>query len=163
MAEPYGYLCNLLSKRGRTDLTGVHMTSVSVNVDPNEDYGYDLDYVSLREKALNELQSWDWREALVKLRLKDCEHGFVRLLTDDHDGLIQIFNEAGQFYAQVYLLEAEVSSFFEDIAYFQIVLKEVARFVGKVPTSLRITIGWTHLNWQSVIDQGDAQEITVGF
>jgi hypothetical protein len=42
-------------------------------------------------------------------------------------------------------------------------LCNVANFAGKVPTSIRFTIGAVSMDWDDLVEHGGAREVDIGF
>ena len=56
-----------------------------------------------------------------------------------------------------------VEEFRYDVLFFQALLKKVANFAGKNAATIRFLIGATSLDWDHLVERGEAEEVTVGF
>jgi hypothetical protein len=71
--------------------------------------------------------------------------------------------EDNEISCMVFIPTLVVSEFVTEVAFFQELLKEVASFAGKTPTSIRFTIGAASMEWDDLVEQGHAREVDVGF
>jgi hypothetical protein len=56
-----------------------------------------------------------------------------------------------------------VEEFVTEVTFFQHLLCNVANFAGKVPTSIRFTIGAVSMDWDDLVEHGGAREVDIGF
>jgi hypothetical protein len=56
-----------------------------------------------------------------------------------------------------------VEEFQYDVLFFQALLKKVASFAGKNSSMIRFLIGAASLDWDHLVERGEAEEVTVGF
>ena len=163
--DPYTFLRNLVMRKGRSDVDGVILTAVNVQVDALEDYEYAAVEQRVIERNLAILfdrDRADWDHLLVSTRKNkyDIVHpiSFIRgtepvtiyFLIEDHD-----------ISAQVYLPSVTLDEFQYEVMLFQHLLKDVASFAGKIPVSLKFGIGVAIATWDDMVEQGDAQEIEI--
>jgi hypothetical protein len=63
----------------------------------------------------------------------------------------------------VFIPTLVVNEFVTEVTFFQALLKEVANFAGKTPTSIRFTIGAVSMEWDDMVEHGHAREVDVGY
>jgi hypothetical protein len=56
-----------------------------------------------------------------------------------------------------------VNEFVTEITFFQHLLRYVARFAGKTPTTIRFTLGAVTMEWEDMVNQGHAQEVEMSW
>ena len=75
IADPVTFLRNLVSKKGKSDLYGVYLTSVNVVADSQIEFDYPVTPEET-DKALKNLLSGeaaDWNQLLVQVRTDESE------------------------------------------------------------------------------------------
>ena len=65
--------------------------------------------------------------------------------------------------ARIKIPKLNVDEFYFDVMFFQALLKKVAAFAGKNPSMVRFLIGAASLDWDHLVERGEAEEVTVGF
>lgn len=164
--DPNTFLTNLVSKKGKSELYGVYLTGVNVVADSKENYGYSVSYVNIERDITNLFarNETDWNRLLVETRLNTTEIIFP---ISFHRGMglttIYFAVEGNDMSCLVFIPTLVVSEFVEEVALFQTLLKKVASFAGKVPTSIRFTFGVVSMPWDDMVEQGAAQEVDVGY
>jgi len=63
----------------------------------------------------------------------------------------------------VFIPTLSVEEFKYEVVFYIELLKEVAAFAGKTPTTVRFTLGSASVEWDDLVERGDVQEVTVGF
>jgi hypothetical protein len=63
----------------------------------------------------------------------------------------------------VFIPTLAINDFVYEVIFFQHLLKEVAQFAGKIPTSLRFTIGAVYMDWDEAVDKGLAKEVEMSW
>jgi hypothetical protein len=71
--------------------------------------------------------------------------------------------EGHEMSAMVFIPTLVVPEFVTEVAFFQQLLREVAYFAGKTPTSIRFTIGAVSMEWDDLVERGCAREVDIGF
>ena len=166
ITDPNSFLTNLVSKRGKSELFGVYLTGVTVLADANEDYGYDVS-VSGIERDIRNLfarDENDWNRLLVETRMNKDELVFP---ISFHRGVepvtVYFAAEGTEMSCMVFIPTLVVSEFVTEVTFFQILLKKVAQFAGKIPASIRFTIGAASMEWEDLVERGCAREVDIGF
>jgi hypothetical protein len=65
--------------------------------------------------------------------------------------------------AMVFIPTLVVDEFVTEVTFFQHLVREVATFAGKVPTSVRFTMGAVSMDWDNLVERGGAREVDIGF
>ena len=166
ITDPLTFLTNLVSKRGKSDLFGVYLTGVKILAESQEDYGYTAkpDRVSSDIEAMFQKDEANWNRLLVETRKnpEDVVHpvSFVR----DGELITTYFvTEGHEMSAMVFIPTSVVDEFVTEVTFYQQLLKEVAKFAGKTPTSILFTIGVVWMEWSDMVESGAAREVDVGF
>ena len=166
ITDPNSFLTSLVSKRGKSDLFGVYLTGVTVLADANEDYQYDISFPDMERhiSSIIHKEEADWNRLLVETRINTDELIFP---ISFHRGVepvtVYFAVEGTEMSCMVGSPTLVVSEFVTEVTFFQVLLKKVAQFAGKIPTSIRFTIGAASMEWDELVDGGHAQEVDVGF
>ena len=166
IADPVTFLRNLVSKRGRSDLYGVYLTSVNVIADTQLDYEYAVSEEDIKKNIKNLFtgEVADWNQLLVDVRTDESE--IVHPIAFHHCGepvTVFFISEGHEMGCSVAIPKLDVNEFYFDVVFFQALLKKVAGFAGKSPTLVRFLIGAASLDWDHLVERGEAEEVTVGF
>ncbi len=166
ISDPNSFLSGLVSKKGRSDLYGVYLTSVSVLADTNTDYGYDV-LLSEIEKDIRNMfarDEHDWNRLLVETRTQESEIVFpISFMRGMEPVTVYFVVEGNEMSSMVFIPTLVVEEFVTEVTFFQALMKKVAHFAGKTPTSIRFTIGAASMQWEDLVEQGHAREVDVGF
>ena len=166
LSDPKTFLTNLVSKKGKSDLYGVYLTGVNVVADSQEDYGYGVSEGEIQRDITNLFarDENDWNRLLVETRLNTAELIFP---ISFHRGVepvtVYFAVEGNEMSCMVFIPTLVVSEFATEVAFFQLLLKEVANFAGKVHTNIRFMFGAVSMPWEDLVEQGAAQEVDVGY
>jgi hypothetical protein len=166
IADPVTFLRNLVSKKGKSDLFGVYLTSVNVVADSQIDYEYTVTEKDLEGSILSLLnrEKADWNQLLVDTRIDESE--IVHPIAFHHCGepvTVFFISEGHEMSCSVAIPKLSVEEFYFDVVFFQQLLKKVAGFAGKNPALVRFLIGVASLDWDQLVERGEAEEVTVGF
>ena len=166
VTDPNSFLTGLVSKRGKSDLYGVYLTSVNVIADALEDYGYDVP----SEKVGNELtnliarEERDWNSLLVETRIDEEQIIYpISFLRNGEPYTVFFACEGNEMSCMVFIPTLLVNEFVTEVTFFQHLLKYVARFAGKTPTTIRFTLGAVTMEWEDMVSQGHAQEVEMSW
>jgi len=164
--DPVTFLRNLVSKKGRSDLYGVYLTSVNVVCESQTDYNYEASVEDV-EKALESLfkgEVADWNQLLVDTRTDESEivHPIAFLYCGEPVTVFFI-SEGHEMSCNVAIPKLNVEEFSYDVVFFQTLLKKVSTFAGKTAATVRFLIGAASLDWDCLVERGEAEEVTVGF
>jgi hypothetical protein len=166
ITDPNSFLTTLVSKRGKSDLFGVYLTGVNVLADSNEDYGYGVSF-ELIEREIQNLfarEEADWNRLLVETRLNNIEIIFpISFYRGVEPNTVYFAVEGNEMSCMVFIPTLVVGEFVTEVTFFQGLLKKVAAFAGKTPTSIRFTIGAVSMEWDDLVENGHAKEVDVGF
>ena len=166
IADPVSFLRNLVAKKGACDLFGVYLTSVNVIADAQLNYGYEVSEEDVKRsvRALFSGEKADWNQLLVDARTDDSE--IVHPIAFHHCGepvTVFFISEGHDMACSVAIPKLDVDEFYFDVVFFQALLKKVASFAGKSATLVRFLIGAASLDWDHLVERGEAEEVTVGF
>jgi hypothetical protein len=166
IADPVTFLRNLVSKKGKSDLYGVYLTSVNVVADSQIDYEYEAspENISRSLKSLFSGEVADWNQLLVDVRTDESE--IVHPIAFHHCGepvTVFFISEGHEMSCSVSIPKLNVDEFYFDVVFFQALLKKVAGFAGKSSAMVRFLIGAASLDWDHLVERGEAEEVTVGF
>lgn len=166
LSDPCSFLAGLVSKKGRSDLYGVYLTSVSVLADTNTDYGYDVLASEIERDIRNMFarDEQDWNRLLVETRTEESEIVFpISFMRGMEPVTVYFVIEGNEMSSLVFIPTLVVEEFVTEVTFFQALMKKVAHFAGKTPTSIRFTIGAASMQWEDLVEQGHAREVDVGF
>ena len=164
--DPNTFLTNLVSKKGKSELYGVYLIGVNVVADSQEDYGYSVSRENIERDITNLFarDENDWNRLLVETRTNNTELIFPISFHRGVEPITVYFAvEGNDMSCMVFIPTMVVSEFAGEVAFFQALLKKVASFAGKVPTSIRFTFGAVSMPWYDLVEQGAAQEVDVGY
>ena len=142
------------------------MTSVNVVADSQIDYEYEVssDDVNRALKGLFAGEVADWNQLLVDTRIDESE--IVHPIAFHHCGepvTVFFISEGHDMSCSVAIPKLNVDEFYFDVVFFQALLKKVASFSGKSAAMVRFLIGAASLDWDHLVERGEAEEVTVGF
>jgi len=166
LSDPNSFLTNLVTKKGKSDRYGVYLTGVNVTAHATEDYGYDV----LLEKVEKEVKNTfahevhDWNALLVETRREVEEMVFpISFIRGREPNTLYFIVEGNEMSAFAFIPTLVVAEFVLEVTFFQHLLREVASFAGKTPTSIRFTIGAVSMEWDELVERGCAREVDIGF
>lgn len=166
ITDPNTFLTNLVTRKGKSDLYGVYLTGVNVIADAQEDYGYSvpLETIEREIQSLMMREEADWNQLLVETRRNSEEiiHP-ISFIRGREPNTIYFVSEGHEMSAMVFIPTLVVPEFVTEVTFFQHLLREVATFAGKVPTSIRFTIGAVSMEWDDLVERGCAREVDIGF
>jgi hypothetical protein len=166
ITDPNTFLQNLVSKRGKSDLYGVYLTGVNVIAEATEDYGYPVstDTAEQELSCLISREEQDWNRLLVETRRDEDQLIFPISFIRGHEPYTVFFaNEGHEMSCMVFIPTLVVSEFVTEVTFFQHLLRFVARFAGKTPTTIRFTLGAVSIEWEDMVNHGYAEEVEVGW
>lgn len=165
LSDPNTFLYNLISKKGKSELHGIYLTSVNVIADALTDYGYTKDK-NAQGKLRNLIarEEHDWNRLLVEMRSDSEEIIFpISFLHELEPVTIFFVSEGVEMSCMIFIPTLCIEEFESEVVFFQHLLSEVTSFVGKTPTSLRFTIGSVFLAWDEAVERGMAKEVEHSF
>jgi len=164
--DPYSFLRNLLTKKGKSDLEGVFLSSVNVTADVQADYEYEFcaNEVDRRVQKFYDYDSAAWNELLVSMRRYPSEivHSFV-VKGHPYPTMLTFISDGADLSCNICTPSLVLDEFVTEVAVFQQLTKEVAKFAGKIPTTLRFSFGVVTVPWDDMVELGEAREVDVGF
>ena len=166
LTDPNSFLISLVSKKGRSDRYGVYLTGVNILANATEDYGYDSHPGAIEDsvKRLFSQDEADWNHLLVETRRSTEEIVFpISFIRGREPNTTYFVVEDHEMSAMVFIPTLVVEEFVTEVTFFQHLLCNVASFAGKVPTSIRFTIGAVSMDWDDLVERGGAQEVDIGF
>lgn len=166
IVDPHSFLRSLVTRKGRSDVDGVVLTSVNVQADALGDYGYIDPHphwnIARDLSRLFEQDRSDWDRLLVDTRRNSTEivHP-ISFIQGTEPVTVYFITEDDFMSAMVFLPSVVLDEFPYEVTLFQQLLKEVASFAGKAPDSLRFTIGVAVAGWDDLVEHGHAQEVEI--
>ena len=166
LTDPNSFLTSLVSRKGKSDLYGVYLTGVNILASATEDYNYEVSVTNI-EKDVQNLFAREpnyWNELLVGTRRDTDEVVFPIAFLRGREPVTTYFViEGHEMSAMVFIPTLVVDEFVTEVTFFQHLLREVAAFAGKTPTTIRFTIGAVSMEWDDLVERGCAREVDVGF
>jgi hypothetical protein len=166
ITDPNTFLTNIVSRKGKSDLYGVYLTGVNILAESTEDYGYAVspDLIEREVESLLLREGTDWNQLLVETRRNQDEivHP-ISFIRNREPNTVYFVIEGHEMSSMVFIPTLVVAEFVTEVTFFQQLLKEVAHFAGKTPTSIRFTIGSVSMEWDDLVERGGAREVDVGF
>jgi hypothetical protein len=166
LSDPNTFLTSLVTKKGKSDRYGVYLTGVNVAASAAENYNYDVSLESI-ERDINSIfthEANDWNALLVETRREDEEIVFpISFIRGREPITIYFIVEGNEMSSMVFIPTLVVDEFVTEVTFFQHLLREVAKFAGKTPTTLRFTIGAVSMEWGELVECGCAREVDIGF
>lgn len=166
ITDPVTFLNNLVYRKGRSDVEGVYLCGATILADALADYGYSVDESRLDNEITNLIARDEktWHALLVDTRLYDRElvHTAV-LCRRGVDVMVQFITEDHDISCLVFIPKLEVSDFESEVTFYTGLLKFVAKFAGKNPSTARFTIGAAYAGWDDMVEQGYAKEYDIAF
>ena len=166
ITDPNTFLSNLVYRRGKSDLYGVYLTGVNVLAYATEDYNYPVSLESIEREVKNTfLQDVDvWNRVKVATREHLEEIVFpISYIRGREPITVYFVVEGNDMGAMVFIPTLVVSEFVTEITFYQEMLKSIAKFAGKTPTTIKFTLGVASAEWDEMVDQGHAREVDMGF
>ena len=166
ITDPNTFLTSLVSKKGKSDLYGVYLTGVNVTASATENYEYNvsLDQIEKDIKNIFAHESNDWNALLVETRREVEEIVFpISFIRGREPNTVYFLAEGHEMSAMVFIPTLVVDEFVAEVTFYQQLLREVASFAGKTPTTLRFTLGAVSMEWDDLVERGCAREVDLGF
>ena len=166
LTDPNSFLTSLVTKKGKSDLYGVYLTGVNILASATENYDYEVSLASIEKDVQNIFaqDANDWNALLVETRRETDEVVFpISFIRGREPNTIYFVVEGHEMSAMVFIPTLVVEEFVTEVTFFQHLVKEVAQFAGKVPTSVRFTIGAVSMDWDDLVERGGAREVDIGF
>ena len=166
ITDPNTFLTSLVSKKGKSDLYGVYLTGVNVTASATENYEYNvsLDQIEKDIKNIFAHESNDWNALLVETRREVEEIVFpISFIRGREPNTVYFLAEGHEMSAMVFIPTLVVDEFVSEVTFYQQLLREVASFAGKTPTTLRFTLGAVSMEWDDLVERGCAREVDLGF
>jgi hypothetical protein len=166
LSDPANFLNNLLVKKGRSDLFGIYLTGVNVVANAMVDYEYNVPLENL-ERDVDRVfaqDPHDWNALLVETRRNTEEIIFpISFIRGREPNTVYFVSEGHEMSSMVFIPTLVMEEFATEVTFFQYLLREVAAFSGKTPTTIRFTIGAVSTPWDDLVERGCAKEVDVGF
>ena len=166
LSDPATFLTNLVTKKGKSDRYGVYLTGVNILASATENYDYNvpLDQIEREVQQILTQEPHDWNALLVEIRKETEEIIFpISFIRGREPNTVYFVSEGHEMSAMVFIPTLVVEEFVTEVTFFQHLLRDVASFAGKVPTSIRFTIGAVSMDWDNLVERGGAQEVDIGF
>jgi hypothetical protein len=166
LTDPNSFLISLVTKKGKSDLYGVYLTGVNILASAAENYDYDVSLEVIERDVQNIFAQdpHDWNALLVETRRDPEEIVFpISFIRGREPNTVYFIVEGHEMSAMVFIPTLVVEEFVTEVTFFQHLVREVAQFAGKTPTSLRFTIGAVSMEWDDLVERGCAREVDIGF
>ena len=166
LTDPHTFLLNLLIKKGRSELYGIYLTGVNVTAHATENYDYDVSLERTEKDVQNIFaqDTNDWNALLVETRRCSDEIVFpISFIRGREPNTVYFLVEGNEMSAMVFIPTLVVEEFVTEVTFFQHLLREIAQFAGKTPTTIRFTLGVVSMEWDELVERGCAREVDVGF
>jgi hypothetical protein len=166
LTDPNSFLTSLVTKKGKSDLYGVYLTGVNILASATENYDYEVPLATIERDVQNLFaqDANDWNALLVETRREPEEIVFpISFIRGREPNTVYFVVEGSEMSAFVFIPTLVVDEFVTEVTFFQHLVKEVAQFAGKTPTSLRFTIGSVSMEWDDLVERGCAREVDIGF
>jgi hypothetical protein len=166
ITDPNSFLVSLVSRKGKSDLYGVYLTGVNILASATEDYGYP---VNLEEvcKVVDHLllnDAPDWNHILVETRRNTNEIVFpISFIRHREPITVYFLSEGRDMSAMVFIPTLVVDEFVTEVTLYQELLRQVATFAGKTPSTIRFTLGAVSMEWDELVERGCAREVDMAF
>jgi len=166
ITDPANFLTSLVTKKGKSDRYGVYLTGVNILASATEDYEYNVLLNNIERDIQNILAQdpHDWNALLVETRRETEEVVFpISFIRGREPNTVYFVVEGHEMSAMVFIPTLVVEEFVTEVTFYQHLLREVATFAGKVPTSIRFTLGAVSMDWDDLVERGGAREVDIGF
>ena len=166
LTDPNSFLTSLVTKKGKSDRYGVYLTGVNVSAAAAENYDYEVPLESIERDVQNIFaqDANDWNALLVETRREIEEIVFpISFIRGREPNTVYFVVEGSEMSAFVFIPTLVVDEFVTEVTFFQHLLREVASFSGKTPTTIRFTIGAVSMEWDDLVERGCAREVDIGF
>jgi hypothetical protein len=166
ITDPATFLTSLVTKKGKSDLYGVYLTGVNIlaSATENYDYGIPLESIERNVQNLFAQEENDWNHLFVQTRrnVNEIIHP-ISFLRGREPYTAFFVIEGNEMSAMVFIPTLLAEEFVTEVTFFQYLLREVASFAGKVPTSIRFTIGAVSMDWDDLVEKGGAREVDIAY
>ena len=166
ITDPNSFLISLVSRKGKSDLYGVYLTGVNILANATEDYGYAVDRQGM-ERVVEALIMDDeavWNHLLVQTRRNTSEIVFpISFIRHREPHTVYFLVEERDMSAMVFIPTLVVEEFVTEVTLYQELLKQVASFAGKTPSTIRFTLGAVSMEWDELVERGCAREVDMAF
>lgn len=166
LTDPNSFLTSLVTKKGKSDLYGVYLTGVNILASATENYDYEVPLADIERDVQNIFAQdpHDWNALLVETRRDPEEIVFpISFIRGREPNTVYFVVEGHEMSAFVFIPTLVVDEFVTEVTFFQHLVREVATFAGKVPTSVRFTMGAVSMDWDNLVERGGAREVDIGF
>jgi hypothetical protein len=166
LTDPNSFLTTLVTKKGKSDRYGVYLTGVNILASATENYDYEVPLAAIERDVQNIFAQdpHDWNALLVETRRETEEIVFpISFIRGREPITVYFVVEGHEMSAMVFIPTLVVEEFVTEVTFFQHLVREVALFAGKTPTSLRFTIGAVSMEWDDLVERGCAREVDIGF
>ena len=162
--DPYLFLQTLVSRKGTSDLLGVHLTGVTVLANAEENYSYNVCETSVWRELDSTLyrERHDWNQLLVDTRQDHDQVIFpISFIKGREPYTVYFAIEGTEMSCMVFIPSLVSTEFPDEIVFFQQLLRHVAEFADKNPTTIRFTLGCVTMEWHELVGQGGAREVDI--
>jgi hypothetical protein len=166
LTDPVSFLSGILVKKGRSDRYGIYLTGANILSNSGIDYDYDisLEFIHKEIETLLYTDATDWNSLLVEMRRRGEEivHP-ISFIRGREPITVYFISEGNEMSAMVFIPSLVMDEFKHEVVFYQELIKEISKFSGKTPTSIRFTLGAVSMEWDDLVERGCAREVDVGF
>lgn len=166
ITDPNSFLVSLVSRKGKSDLYGVYLTGVNILASATEDYKYleNSADISRNVQSVFAQDEADWNQLLVETRRNSDEVVFpISFIRGREPNTVYFIMEGREMSAMVFIPTLVVEEFVTEVTFYQELVRNVASFAGKTPTTIRFILGAVSMEWDELVERGCAREVDVGF
>ena len=161
--DPHSYLNESLVKRGKSGHQEVYLTHVTVVAEAEADYGYrvlphSFDFFS--PLGGHYYNNPEWLILLVSLRSQSTDTQRTIIF---NQATFQFLPEGSHMSLNIFMPETSVETFDYDVLSAQEMLREVAKFSGKIPTTIRFNLGLVKKSYETMVEEGEVEEVEFSF
>lgn len=166
ITDPATFLTSLVTKKGRSDRYGVYLTGVNILASATEDYNYlsNSADISREVQCVFAQDTVDWNHLLVETRRNIDEIVFpISFIRGREPNTVYFVVEGSEMSAMVFIPTLVIEEFVTEVTFYQELVRNVANFAGKTPTTIRFILGAVSMEWDELVERGCAREVDVGF
>lgn len=159
--NPEEFLSQQIVKRGRSGRLGVYLSGLTVSVDPECDYGYNVNVRVNEFTAPMGVDPGDWKDLLIAVRSDTSLE--TTTLWGAGAFSYQVILEGPVIHLVTMVPTTNLATFGFEITEAQHILQCLCRFAGKRPGSIKIMIGCALARWEDLAESGEVEEKEIEF
>lgn len=159
--SPEEFLTQQIVKRGKSGRYGVYLSGLTVLVDPEFDYGYNVNVRVDEFTAPVGVEPGDWKDLLIAVRSDSSLESTT--LWGAGAFSYNVILEGPVIHLVAMIPSTNLATFGFEVTETQQILQCLSRFTGKRPGSLKIMIGYALARWGDLAESGEVEEREVEF